>query len=95
MKKAKDRKRNQAEWDGYISSIGERIDRNKDQMIQNMRRQIEVMKKLKAAYEESIDTQEKMLMLKAKDKQAMKEKIDRFNAELIERLGRYDSSENQ
>ncbi len=90
MKKAKDRKRNQAEWDGYISSIGERIDRNKDQMIQNMRRQIEVMKKLNAAYEDSIDTQEKMLMLKAKDKQAMKEKIDRFNAELKERLSRYD-----
>jgi len=82
MKKGKERKMTLAELDRRISSIETMIDANKDKIIQAMSEQIEIMKKLKAAYEDRLDTQKKILMLCAGDKQAMKEKIDRYEEEM-------------
>lgn len=78
-----------------IEANNARIEANKDKMLEIMKAEIETLKKLKAAYEESIETQKEILMLSAKDKQAMKEKIDKFEAEFKKESNHHNNIENQ
>lgn len=74
--------------DRLIDSIDAQIESNKDKINQALREKKENLLKMVENYERTLDLQEEMLMLKAKDKQAMKDKINRHNAE-IGRVSKY------